>query len=168
MKRKDIMLPLRYLMGIFMVIIVTVTLMQVGARFVLNNPLVWSDELARFLLIWMVFLGASIVSYDDKHMAVDLFQEKMSPIMKLCFNLFLRILIIGFLIVTIYSSIELVEASHYTKSGALKIPFSYCRVSAAIGSVLMIFSTLLRSIYDVIDYKNGVYPNNNKTEEGPK
>lgn len=162
MRRKDLMLPLRYLMGVFMVAIVVVTILQVGARFVLNNPLVWSDELARFLLIWMVFLGASIVSYDDKHMSVDLFQERMSPKFKLFFNFLLRVLIIGFLVVTIYSSIELVEASHYTKSGALKIPFSYWRVSAAVGSVLMIISTIIRSVYDAIDYKNRAYQN--KTE----
>src|SRR5699024_1734186 len=129
-KRKDIVLPLRYLMGILMFVIVVITILHVGSRFLLNSQLVWSNVLARFLLIWIVFIGASIVSYDDKHMSVDLFQDKMSHGLKLLTNLLLRLLIIIFLIVTIYSAVDLVQASHYTKSGALKIPFSYWRVSA--------------------------------------
>src|SRR5699024_9713001 len=164
-KRKDLALVLRYLIGFFMLVLVVVTIAQVVARFVIGQPLIWSDELARFILIWMVFIGAAIVSYDDKHLSVELFQEKMSPKVKLITSLLMRALILVFLAVTIYSSIDLVKVSHYTKSGALEIPFSYCRVAITLGSALIFIFVIIRSIYDISDFRKGVYTNSSVIEE---
>lgn len=164
-KRKDLALVLRYLIGFFMLVLVVVTIAQVVARFVIGQPLIWSDELARFILIWMVFIGAAIVSYDDKHLSVELFQEKMSPKVKLLTSLLMRALILVFLAVTIYSSIDLVKVSHYTKSGALEIPFSYWRVASTVGSALMFIFVIIRSIYDISDFRKGVYTNSSVIEE---
>lgn len=164
-KRRDLALVLRYLIGIFMLVLVTVTIAQVIARFFFGQPFVWSDELARFILIWMVFLGAAIVSYDDTHLSVELFQEKMSPKVKLITSLIMRIIILVFLAVTIYSSIELVKVSHYIKSGALEIPFSYWRVASTVGCSLMFIFVILRSIHDISDFRNGTYINSSVVEE---
>lgn len=164
-KRKDLAAIFRYLIGFLMLVLVVVTIAQVIARFVFSQPLIWSDELARFILIWMVFIGAAIVSYDDKHLSVELFQEKMSPRVKLITSLIMRMIILLFLAVTIYSSIELVKVSHYTKSGALEIPFSFWRVASTVGSSLMFIFVIIRSIYDISDYRNGTYTNSSVIEE---
>ncbi|NQD66436.1 TRAP transporter small permease [Bacillus haikouensis] len=167
-KKRDFAMPFRYLIGFSLFIIVVVTILQVIARFVFDQPLVWSDELARFILIWMVFIGAAVVSFDDKHMAVEVFQEKMSPKVKLITSLLMRVLILLFIAITAYSSIELVKVSHYLESGALEIPFSYWRVSATVGLALMFIFILIRSIYDIQDYKKGIYRNSSIVEEVKK
>ncbi|RWZ59102.1 TRAP transporter small permease [Halobacillus fulvus] len=164
-KRKDFALPFRYLMGGSLLIIVVITILQVIARFVFDRPLIWSDELARFILIWMVFIGAAVVAFDDKHMAVEVIQEKMSPKMKLITSLIMRVLIIVFLFMTAYSSIELVQVSHNLASGALEIPYSYWRVAATVGSVLMILFIVIRTVYDVQSYRSGNYRNTSIIEE---
>lgn len=164
-KRRDYARPFRQLIGISLLIIVIVTILQVIARFVFDRPLIWSDELARFILIWMVFIGAAVVSFDDKHMAVEVFQEKMSPKFKLITSFMMRFLILIFLAITAYSSIELVQVSHYLKSGALEIPFSYWRVAAPVGSVLMIIFIITRSVHEIQDYRAGNYRNSSIIEE---
>src|SRR5690625_4206629 len=106
--RRDYVYPFRILLGLTLFVIVAITIAQVIARFVFNSPLIWSDELARLLLVWLVFIGAAVVSYDDRHMSVDLFSERFSPLTKLIVSIILRILILVFLIITVQSSIELV------------------------------------------------------------
>ncbi|SFA93942.1 TRAP-type C4-dicarboxylate transport system, small permease component [Lentibacillus halodurans] len=163
-KEKDYAKLLRYICLVLLLVIVFITILQVFYRFVLDSPLIWTDELSRFLLIWMVFLGAATVSFDDKHLAVNVLQENMSSRMQLISNLVIRTLIIIFLAMVIYTSIDIVSAAHYNRSGALDIPFSYWRVSITVGSVLMIGYTVLRSVLDIRAYQAGEY--NNDSSEG--
>lgn len=44
---------------------------QVFSRYVLNYSLFWSEELARFLLIWLSFLGATVAYFHGAHPGVD-------------------------------------------------------------------------------------------------
>ncbi|MHB0870252.1 MAG: TRAP transporter large permease [Chloroflexota bacterium] len=47
------------------------TLAQVVARYILNNPLSWSEELSRLAFIWAVFLGAGVMVRRGGHVSVD-------------------------------------------------------------------------------------------------
>jgi len=51
---------------------------QVFFRYVLNHSLFWSEELARFLLVWLTFLGASCAYYRNLNPGVDFFYAKFS------------------------------------------------------------------------------------------
>ncbi len=58
-----------FAMGASMTLIVMV---QVVARYVFNHSLFWSEELARYLLVWLTFLGASVAYYRGVHPGVDI------------------------------------------------------------------------------------------------
>jgi TRAP-type C4-dicarboxylate transport system permease small subunit len=51
---------------------------QVFFRYALNHSLFWSEELARFFLVWLTFLGASVAYYRKAHPGVDVFVSRMS------------------------------------------------------------------------------------------
>jgi TRAP-type C4-dicarboxylate transport system permease small subunit len=58
--------------GFISVITVCVSV-QVFVRYVLQKPLfLWSEELSRFILIWMVFLGIGVGVKNDAHFAMDI------------------------------------------------------------------------------------------------
>ena len=59
---------LLFAMGISMTVVVV---SQVFARYVLNHSLFWSEELARYLLVWLTFLGASVAYHRGMHPGVD-------------------------------------------------------------------------------------------------
>ncbi len=68
-------------MGFAMTMVVAV---QVFFRYMLNHSLFWSEELARFLLVWLTFLGASSAYYRKANPGVDFLYEKLSrPLKKL-------------------------------------------------------------------------------------
>lgn len=64
-------------MGISMAIIVAV---QVFFRYVLNNSLFWSEELARFLLVWLTFLGSCAAYYRKAHPGIDIVSSRLPAI----------------------------------------------------------------------------------------
>ena len=64
------------LMGMGMVAIVG---SQVFARYALNHSLFWSEELARVLLIWLTFLGATSAYYRGAHPGVDALVSRVGP-----------------------------------------------------------------------------------------
>ncbi len=66
-------------LGFTMTLIVAV---QVFFRYVLNHSLFWSEELARFILVWLTFLGASCAYYRKVNPGVDFLYAKLSPLFK--------------------------------------------------------------------------------------
>ena len=60
--------------GFTMTVVVAV---QVFFRYVLNQSLFWSEELARYLLVWLSFLGASVAYRREAHPGIDILQAKM-------------------------------------------------------------------------------------------
>ena len=48
-------------------------------RYVFNSSLTWSEELTRYMFIWVVFLGAAIGVRERTHIAVDIFADRLGP-----------------------------------------------------------------------------------------
>ncbi len=64
-------------MGIAMAVIVAV---QVFSRYVLNYSLFWSEELARLLLVWLTFFGATVAYFHGAHPGVDGLFRRLPPV----------------------------------------------------------------------------------------
>ena len=78
-RARDFALPLRILVGLTFATIVSLTIAQVFFRFALDDPLIWSEELVRILLIWMTFVGAAVVCWDGRHLNVDVIFIRRPP-----------------------------------------------------------------------------------------
>ncbi|MGA0273830.1 MAG: TRAP transporter small permease, partial [Flavobacteriaceae bacterium] len=59
-------------------IMVINVLWQVFSRFFTSNPSSFTDELARYLMIWLGILGAAYVGGKNEHVAIDFFAKKFS------------------------------------------------------------------------------------------
>jgi TRAP-type C4-dicarboxylate transport system permease small subunit len=67
------------IVGIFSFIVITGTL-EIFFRYTPGfRSLSWSDEVMRYLNIWLVFLGASLTASSNGHMAMDFFVKKLFP-----------------------------------------------------------------------------------------
>ncbi|MBB5351696.1 TRAP-type C4-dicarboxylate transport system permease small subunit [Haloferula luteola] len=51
----------------------------VFTRQVLNDQPAWTDELARFLLVWLALLGGVLAYADDRHLGVDVLVSRLDP-----------------------------------------------------------------------------------------
>ncbi len=65
---------LLFLLGSVMAVIVGA---QVFSRYVLNQSIFWSDEAARFLLVWLTFLGAGVAYRNQGHASIDIIYKRL-------------------------------------------------------------------------------------------
>lgn len=59
--------------------LIFLTLFQVLSRYVFSVPIAFSEEVGRFLFIWISFLGAAIVMKRNEHIRLDLLIGKIPP-----------------------------------------------------------------------------------------
>jgi len=73
--------------------------LSVFFRYVLNNSLTWSEEISKYLMVWMVFVGAPIAMLESRHIAIEilpnLFKPKLRAFIFLCVNV-LIVITMGF------------------------------------------------------------------------
>ena len=143
----DLAAPLRILVGIAFATIVTLTIAQVFFRFVLDSPLVWSEEVVRILLVWMTFVGAAVVFWDGRHLTVDVLFLRLPRGLKAVLRHFNRMAAVCFLAALAWYAWPLVEIGWYVGSGALDLPDSVIRAPALVGGALMIAFVLARWLY---------------------
>ena len=81
-----------------MAVITLVVLWGVFTRYALQSQASWSEELARFLLIWIGILGAAYASGQKMHLAIDLLKPKLEEQKRERLSIFINLLIIFFVL----------------------------------------------------------------------
>lgn len=115
-------------LALLMTLLVLDVIWQVVTRFLLNNPSSFTDELARYLLIWLGLLGAALVSGYKAHLAIDLFSDRLrNPRYKKYLAIFIEsIVVVTSLAIMVFGGCKLVYTiwSLGQTSTALQVPLS--------------------------------------------
>lgn len=135
--------PVRAICTLLMIAIFALSIAQVVFRFVLESPLIWSEELARLSLIWLTFLGAAVVCFDGTHLQVDSLFLLLPAGGRRVLRAINATLALGFIVILAWYSVPLILLGTQG-TGALDLPFSVYRLPALIGSVLMAIAVVLR------------------------
>ena len=143
----DLAFPFRVIAGTLFSIIVVLTIVQVFFRFVLDSPLVWSEELSRLSVVWMTFIGAAVVCWDGTHLNVDVMFLHMPLRVRRWLRNLNAIVAIVLLGAIVYFAVPLLIISNRQVIGSFNMPVSFIRVAATVGCVLMIAFIVLRRAY---------------------
>lgn len=138
----------RYL-GIFLAILMAImtvdVLWGVFTRYAMGNQASWSEELARFLLIWIGILGAAYASGQNMHLAIDLLSDKLNPAKQKRLIALIRIMIIAFaffvLVVGGFRLLYITQILGQT-SPALQIPMAVVYAVLPISGLLVVYYKL--------------------------
>jgi TRAP-type C4-dicarboxylate transport system permease small subunit len=63
---------------VFFIVMTLIVWVQIFFRFILGGGIAWSEEIAKFLMVWMALLGASMLFREGKHIAINYFISKFS------------------------------------------------------------------------------------------
>lgn len=100
---------LRVVLSIFMTVMIVAVVWQVFTRFVLKDPSAFTDELSRYLLIWIGVLGGAYTYAIKRHLALELLAPKLSHRGQLVLGIIINLIIIAFAAVAfIYGGTALV------------------------------------------------------------
>ena len=128
--------------GLVLAATVIVALMQVIFRYGLNSSLSWSEELARYLFIWIIFLGTSSATRRGYHMAVEALASILPKAALRPLSALVVALSIVFFCVALYQCILLTENAIPQRSTALEVSVAFVYIAAPIGMALTVIHLL--------------------------
>ena len=105
-------------------LIVPVTLQMISRFTALIPAWIWTEEMARFLFIWMVMLGAMIGVRDGTHFDVDLWPQ-MNPRRNAIFRIVSTVFILIFALVFVWYGIKFVQFGWNQSSELADMPMTY-------------------------------------------
>ena len=128
-----------------------IVFLQVVYRYVLVQPLHWSEELARYLFIWLSMLGATLGLQKRGHFGLDFFY-RMLPNRGRRFLQFLTYFLMGgVILVILVQGIKLVETTALQESPAMGISMAWAYACLPIGAFLMAIHLLVILIKDTTE-----------------
>jgi TRAP-type transport system small permease protein len=121
-----------------------IVFLQFFTRYVLNDSLSWTEEVARYGLMWIVFIGGAMVTRRNTHIAVELLSNVMKPgPMRAALLALVDFIKLGFLGLLAYFSLTIVERMHMQRMTVFDLPMSYVYAGVAVGCFLMLIRQAL-------------------------
>jgi TRAP-type transport system small permease protein len=123
-----------------------IVFLQFFTRYVLNDSLSWTEEIARYGLMWIVFIGGAMVTRRNSHIAVELLSNIMKPGPARASLLALVDFIkLGFLGLLAWFSVTITERMHMQRMTVFDLPMSYVYGGVALGCFLMFIRQALNT-----------------------
>lgn len=131
----------KLLITIFGLMVINV-IWQVITRYFSENPSSFTDELSRYLMIWLGILGAAYVTGKNEHVSIDFFIKKISVQNRKILTLFITLSIICFAIIALViggGRLVYITLILQQYSPSLKIPLALVYSILPISGILIIF-----------------------------
>lgn len=139
---------LRPLVGIPVALLVLVEigvlLAGVTARYVFHEPLVWSDELASILFLWLAMLGSVVAFQRGEHMRMTALLGMVTPPVRAFLDVVAVVAGLAFLLVLVEPAFEFATEEGFITTPALEIANSWRAAALPVGMGLMSLVALLR------------------------
>ena len=124
-------------------------------RYVLNNSITWSEEIAKYLMVWMVFVGAPVAMVQSRHIAIEMFPNLFRPRIRAFIFLIVNLLIVMTMGFWTYRGLTYtIGGMSQVMSSFDKIPLGVVFASIPFGSCIMMiisFQISLNQILVIID-----------------
>ena len=137
----------RILEVIMVVILSTMVALVFGnvvARYVFNSAITWAEEVARFLFVWLTFVGASFGLMKGLHLGMDMLVVRLKPRTRSIVELAKALITLAFLGVWMVGGVHLIEANLDYMSPATGFSMGLVYLIGPLAAVLMGIETIGR------------------------
>lgn len=125
-------------------IMCSVVFLGVIFRHFLSLPLVWSEELARIMLIWTVFSGAGAIMIRGEHIALEFLLEKLPPKYGEWLRILNSFIVLAFLTCLLVGSFRMIQITWVVRAESVPIiRMAYQYIVIFTGAVVMFLFTLI-------------------------
>jgi len=133
-------------------VILIVMTSQIVLRYIFNDSLIWSEEISRYLLITLVFLGTATAVREREHILIDLIDRMVPPKVLTVLKILVDIVVATYLIVIVFNAFTVVTMFSNQPSSALLVPMGipYAVIPIGFGlSLLRLLGIYLKRHQDV-------------------
>ena len=151
---------IEYLCSFFFVIMCAGVTIQVFARYVLASPVTWAEEVARYAMIWIVYLGSIVAVRRKAHTRIDFFVNLLPARYARYVGVMVDSVCIIFLSILVYSSQPILKIGMRLYSFALKIPLIYIYGALPLCALFMIAFFTFNIVQTLRSVEPGSKPEN--------
>ena len=153
-----------YLSTVTLIIFSALVVAQVIMRYIFGSPMTWSEEIARYALVWFVYTSASYAVRYQRHVKFSVLVKligKRVPFAERVIQIFVFLIWLAFLITVLWLSIQMIISQYHTGqvSAGARIPMYIVYLGLPLGLALMSFRVvqhLVRAAIDIV--KNPTAP----------
>jgi TRAP-type C4-dicarboxylate transport system permease small subunit len=119
---------------------------QVIFRYVVGNPLVWSEELARYLFVWVTMIGAGAAVRLGQHYGLDILVKPLPPLIRSIVAFMASILITIVACSLVWQGLKEAAGAMHHAASSLEIPMVWFYAAIPLGGALMLWHVLARLV----------------------
>lgn len=148
-----------YICIVFAIIMTVTTLVGILFRYLMTNPLPWTEELARYAMIWMGLLAISMGVRRQSHLGLQLIINLLPRPVQKIFGYLIRVLIGYFLYMLMIYGGKMALNGYYQIAPALQIKMIYVLSAVPMAALLSLIQLFLTTVDDLfVDFKEwGVF-----------
>jgi TRAP-type C4-dicarboxylate transport system permease small subunit len=116
-----------------------IVFLQFFTRYIMNDSLSWTEEIARYGLMWLAFIGGAMVTRKRSHIAVELLSNLMAPgPLRSALLALVDFVTLGFMGLLAYFSVTIIERMHAQTMTVIELPMSIVYGGVGLGCFLML------------------------------
>jgi len=154
--RKIVSRILEVLMVAVLGVMVVLVFGNVVARYGFDSAITWAEEVARFLFVWLTYLGATFAAYKGLHLGIDLVVVRLGGRSRIFTEIFMLIVILGFLFVWAVGGVALIEANLNYMSPATGFSMGLVYLIGPLAALLMTYDTAYKLLAAIRGLGKGI------------
>ena len=125
-----------------------IVFMNVVLRYVFSASLSWVDEAARYMFIWLIWIGADYTLANRKHLRIDILSSKLQGKSRICLELFVMAVWCGFCVFLGWQGVKLVRVvvEQQQLSTAMQISMGWAYLCIPLSGIFM----AIRLAFDIL------------------
>ncbi|MBU9722348.1 MULTISPECIES: TRAP transporter small permease [Bacillaceae] len=132
--------------GSLFIVMLIVLVFQIFSRKVLNDPIIWSEQLARFLFVYVAYLAVSLEIKNDGHVRIEYFFDKLPVKIRTILHYIFQITMGIVLILLIYLGYIMTMRKLPVEIVSLNFSYGYMYVALPVLSLLMLYRLIERNV----------------------
>ncbi len=130
---------------VLVALLTAITFAQVAARYLLGDPIIWSEEAARYLFVWVSMIGAALAIREGGHFGLDLLIRR-APALKPVLGPVVTAVTVVFLLILLKTGIDETKlaAMQFAMTFPMRMQWAY--LALPIGAGLMLFHVAVHVI----------------------
>jgi TRAP-type C4-dicarboxylate transport system permease small subunit len=141
----------RTIVGAAIFVSIGINFANIAGRYLFSAPVLWAEEILDYLMVWSVFLGAVLVTWEGRHIKMDLLSVRIpSPAREIVNAVAVAVFaaVCGFMVVQSWTATR-VAMQIDQRSVAAEIPMALAHAGVLLGFALMLLAVLFRLRYYV-------------------
>ena len=149
-----------------MAALIGVITLQIVSR-VFFTAVGWTEEVARFLLIWITFLGATLAFQRGRHIAVSFVVDALPPRLAQLARIVAVLVALGFMIALVVIGYRYMQVQSFQRSASLRLSMTYVYAVIPLAAAIMAWYALVDVIELVVSGPRAADSGSDSDQEPP-